>query len=115
MVKLLVFSRPTWLPVSQVFDDVFVVDEIVRSPRLTSARPYSAEFVTRQRYFGLVVPGFLIVRAAMLDLKQSGTPAPPAWMTFYCTNALQSSTYSLEQKDKHCFFSINKRASFSNP
>jgi hypothetical protein len=24
----------------------------------------------------------------MFDLKPSGNPAPPGWMTFYCTNAL---------------------------
>jgi len=27
----------------------------------------------------------------MLDLKPSGSPAPPGWMTFYCTNAKSKS------------------------
>ncbi|WP_217995350.1 hypothetical protein, partial [Thauera terpenica] len=33
-------------------------------------------------------------RAAMLDLKPSGSPAPPGWMTFYCTNATQMRNHS---------------------
>ena len=62
---------------------------MLHATRLTKARSYSDQFVTRYRCFSPTSPVSGFTRIAMIDLLRQPTPDTLGMMPIYYTNAIQ--------------------------